>query len=542
MIKASKPWIATPHLRPDYRGPTDRAYVPFQDPAASPPMIAMLEDVAIRSPEAIAVESLDERLSYRALWQAVCRLTSKIESVEESDAPVAILLPTGAAYVVAVFAVLASKRIGVLLDQSYPDTRNATIAASAGVKLVLAPTDLIGKLAWRDVATVSVAAAFDEAIAADSPIRQPLALDAPAVILCTSGSTGLPKAIVHSQRTMLHWVRTVADALHLTPDDRVLSISSPSTLGGFVALLASSLTGASMQMLDVRPAGFGVLLNILKARPVTILRAAPSFLRALARVPGASAATARLRLVQLFGEPVWKADLAELRKILPPECLIRSTYGSTEASGLSWFAGGTDDYDPFRSATGILMPDTTALIIDDNGRPCRPGEAGELVIRSRYNALGEWKGGKTTRGMFEPAPSDDPIRTYRTGDVARFHPDGVFVVLGRKDRMLKLNGQRVEPGEVEAALRRSPEIAEVEVLPYERAGTIRLVAFAVPGSDAAPDLVTRLEADLQTVLPKFMIPSRILLLSAMPRLPGGKVDAQQLLSFADERTTNSAIG
>jgi len=242
------------------------------------------------------------------------------------------------------------------------------------------------------------------------------------------------------------------------------------------------------------------------------------------------------RLVQLFGEPLWKADVAELRKILPANCLIRSTYGSTEASGLSWFAGEPDNYDSFRSATGILMPDTTALIVDDAGRPCAPGEAGELVIRSRYNALGEWRGGKVECGMFEPAPSDDPMRTYRTGDLARFHPDGVFIVLGRKDRMLKLNGQRVEPGEVEAALRRSPEVAEAEVLSHERAGTLRLVAFAVPIPGAAPDLVTRLEADLQKALPRFMVPSRILLLSAMPRLPGGKVDTRQLLSFAEANT------
>jgi acyl-CoA synthetase (AMP-forming)/AMP-acid ligase II len=264
MTTATDRWIETPHLRPDYRGPTDRAYVPFHDPADSPPMIAMLEDVAIRCPDAIAVESLDERLTYRGLWQAVCRLRSRIESVGASDTPVAILLPIGAAYVVAVFAVLAAKRIGLLLDQSYPSSRNATIAANAGVRLVVAPPDLVGDLAWRDVDTVNVAAAFDETIAADSPAHPPLALDAPAVILCTSGSTGSPKAIVHSQRTMLHWVRTVADALHLTPGDRFLSISSPSTLGGFVALLTCSLTGASMQMLDVRAAGFGALFTILK--------------------------------------------------------------------------------------------------------------------------------------------------------------------------------------------------------------------------------------------------------------------------------------
>jgi len=532
MTKPSQPWIATPHLRPDYRGPVNRAYVSFPDPALSAPMIATLEGLATKNPHAIAVDAPGEALSYRSLWQAVCRLRSRIETIAETSTPIAILLPTGTAYVVAVFAVLASRRIGLLLDQRYPDDRNAAIAAAAGVDVVLAASELRDACAWRDVATITSATAFDQAVAADTPGHEALALDEPAFILCTSGSTGLPKAIVHSQRTMLHWVRTVADAMHLTPDDRVLSVSSPSNLGGFVALVACALTGASMQMLDVASSGLGALVNVLETRPVTILRAAPSFLRSLARVPGAAAAMARLRLLQLFGEPLWKADFAELRKILPAGCLIRSTYGSTEASGLSWFAGDPDDYDPLRVATGILMPDTAALVVADDGHPCPPGEAGELVIRSRYNALGEWREGRILGEMFEPAVSDDSIRTYRTGDIARFHRDGVFVVLGRKDRMLKINGQRVEPGEVEAALRRSPEVAEVEVLPYDLAGATRLVAFAVPAANAAPDLANRLKACLQTVLPRFMIPSRILLLSAMPRLPGGKVDGQRLLAVA----------
>src|SRR5437764_10156885 len=119
MMRPTKTWIATRHLRPDYRGPVDRAYVRFQDPAESPPLIAMLENLAIRDPDAIAVEAPDASLSYRALWQAVCRLGCKIESVEETDGPVAILLPAGAVYVVAVFASLAARRISLLLDQNY---------------------------------------------------------------------------------------------------------------------------------------------------------------------------------------------------------------------------------------------------------------------------------------------------------------------------------------------------------------------------------------------------------------------------------------
>jgi len=497
-------------------------------------MIAMLEAVAIANPDAVAVESPGECLTYRALWQAVCRLRSKIESVEATSRPVAVLLPAGGAYVVAVFAVLAARRICLLLDHGYPGDRNAAIAAAAGVDLVLTREGAGGEFAWPGVVRMATEDAFDIAIPAIPPTHAPLALDEPAYILCTSGSTGLPKSIVHSQRTLLHWVRTVVDATHLTPEDRALTIASPSTLAGLVPLLACPLTGASTQMLDIRSVGFGDFLDVLATRPVSILRVAPSFVRALARVPGAASAATNLRLVQLSGEPVLKTDITEIRKFLPPHCLIRSTYGSTEASGLSWFAGEPDDFDPLRSSTGVLMPDTSAMIVDDDGRACAVGEAGELIIRSRYNSLGEWKDGNIESTMFDPDLSDGSARAYRTGDIARFHPEGVFVVLGRKGRMLKINGQRVEPAEVDAVLRRSHEIAEVEVLGHGRTDAIRMIAFVVPRAGAAPNLANRLIADLRTVLPRFMVPSRILVLPAMPRLPGGKVDGQQLLSLADE--------
>jgi acyl-coenzyme A synthetase/AMP-(fatty) acid ligase len=529
------PWIATPHLRPDYRGPTGHAYVPFPDPAASIPMIAMLEGVARRTPDAVAVDSTGACLSYRDLWQAVRGLQSKIESAAPTEGPAAILLPAGVGYVLAVFAALAAKRVALLLDQGSPRHRSAATALAAGVKLMLVRPGLDSRIAWGDIVSIPVADdALDQTAPVDASWPLPLALDEPAFILCTSGSTGLPKPIVHSQRTMLHWVRTVSDAMHLTADDQVLSVSPPSTLGGFVALLACSLTGASMYMLDVRPTGFHDFLQVVATRPITILRAAPSFIRALARVPGAVAAMMRLRLVQLYGEPLLKADLVELRKILAPDCLIRSTYGSTEASGLSWFAGEPDDFDPRLSATGILMPDTSALIVDETGRPCAPGAAGELLIRSRYNALGEWKNGKVAAGMFERDPCDDSVRIYRTGDLARFHSEGVFVVLGRKDRMLKINGQRVEPAEVELALRRFPEIVEAEVLPYTREQTTRLIAFVVPNPDAEPGLAERLDTHLRNVLPGHMIPSRIHLLPAIPRLPSGKVESRELLSRVGE--------
>ena len=264
-------------------------------------------------------------------------------------------------------------------------------------------------------------------------------------------------------------------------------------------------------------------------------------LRNLATLPDSRAAFARLRMVQTYGEPLMKDDVAALAQMLPAGCFVRSTYGSTEASGLAWFAGAPEDYDPIRVASGNLLPDTAASVVDDEGLSCSPGESGELLIRSRYNALGEWIDGAPAHGRLALHPSGDGTRVFRTGDIARYHPDGVFVVLGRKDRMLNINGQRLEPAEIEAVLRRIHGVERGEVVVQSSGAGVkspRLIAFivAAAGVDAfaRAGLVSRTRTALRAALPEFMVPYRILEVPAIPLLPGGKIDSLTMLAIADE--------
>ncbi len=466
-------------------------------------------------------------LTYANFVSAVSRLAAAIRAVESEPGRIGILLPTGLEYAVAVYASLAAGRQCVLMDAAYPAARNDYIAQQARIVLMLVDSQSQPSAEMRILDVQRAMNGHDAAILrSDTQIG----IDAPAFVLCTSGSSGLPKAIVHSQRTMLHWARTVHDALHVRASDHVLSLSSFSTLGGFTALLGFPLAGASMQMIDIKAIGLAGLLNVLVNRPVTILRAAPSMLRTLCQLPQARQALARLRIVQTYGEPLLKADLCNLSSILPAQCFVRSTYGSTEASGFSWFAGQPDDYDPLRVAAGALMPDTLAMIIDDNGDPCPAGVPGELLIRSPYNALGELRNGEFINGRLQPDPSHDGSRIYRTGDIARFHADGIFVVLGRKDRMTKINGQRIEPSEIEAALMRCPGVKQAEVVVEQKTTGPRLMAFVVPLQDTAAGSVAMLRAALRSSLPSFMMPSRIFFVDSIPLLPGGKVDVCALLA------------
>jgi acyl-coenzyme A synthetase/AMP-(fatty) acid ligase len=529
-------WIATPLIRPDYRGPTERSFTPFGDPANATPILQRLKAIAQMHPEALAIADGEVSLSFAELWRSALRLGRAIESAQTDDRPVGILLPADRYYIVAVFACLAARRVAVLLDATFPLARNQAIAAATGVGLLIARRSQ-ASAQWPGIVALDPGDSFDPTNAqsvSDNCITD-FPLDAPAFILCTSGSSGQPKPIAHSQRTMLHWVRASHDGMHVNRADRVLSLSSLSALGGFVALLSNPLAGAAIQLFDIKLRKITGLLNLLATEPVTILRAAPSLLRCIVQLADAKEAFAGLRLIQSYGEPLLMSDIHDLRRVLAPHCFIRSTYGSTEASGLTWFAHPLDCQDSVRVPAGVLMPDTEAMILADDGTPCERGVTGELIIRSRYNALGEWVDGRLIAGRLEPDRQDPTRRVYRTGDLARCDDDGVFVVVGRKDRMLNVNGQRVEPAEVEALIRRCPEVRETEVLPAMRHGASIMIAFIVPRPGAANDLEAAVRAALRASLPAFMIPSRIFILDAIPRLPGGKVSAQALYAFAGEQ-------
>jgi acyl-coenzyme A synthetase/AMP-(fatty) acid ligase len=463
----------------------------------------------------------------------VDRLTATILRQPGAPGPIAVLLPAGRAYVVAMYACLASGRVVTLLDASFPEARNAAVAAKVGVTLVLASPGAHFEGLALPVVPVDVDSdsAIDPSAIDHAARRNAIDLDAPALILCTSGSTGVPKAIVHSQRNMLHLARAAYDALHVRAEDRVMPLSSPTTLGGLTPLFSYPLGGASLHLIDIKARGISGVLSDLAHSPITILRAAPSMLRGLARVPDAARALARLRIVQTYGESFTLSDQQSVRAVLPAECFVRTTYGATECSGLSWYADQRDQHDPIRVPNGTLMPDTEAVILDPSGRACARGEVGELVIRSRYNALGEIVDGRLVGGALEPDPVDPARRIYRTGDLARCDRDGVFVVLGRKDRMIKFNGQRLELGEIEHLLRRHSDVEEAEVLAHTRQSTTQLCAFVVAKPGRGEGLGDSLRKQLRSSLPAYMVPSRILVIPRIPLLPGGKVDVQGLLAF-----------
>jgi acyl-coenzyme A synthetase/AMP-(fatty) acid ligase len=181
-------------------------------------------------------------------------------------------------------------------------------------------------------------------------------------------------------------------------------------------------------------------------------------------------------------------------------------------------------------AAGRPIPGTQFAILRPDGTPAPPGESGELMIRSRYTAIGEWQDGRCVAGRL--LPDGTPAagwRRYAMGDLVRLRHDGVLVVAGRSDRQFKLNGHRLEPVEIEGILRADPAVLDSAVLPVAGPMGAELVAFVAAESADNAALRRRLVTMLADRAPVHMRPRRLHLLASLPLLPGNKIDVPALM-------------
>lgn len=528
-------WLSDPAPALDLNGPRDVAFHRFEQAWIGRPAIELFADIAGRYPHAVACRDHDASVSFAAMWRAACRLAATIDATFAPGAAVGVLLPNQASYPVAVLACLGAARPCVLIDRNHPPDRVGAIVRDAGLTgVVLSRGDGEGL-----ASTGARAVWIDDAMAASdlhpdvSPAmpRGAAPPDAPSFIVYTSGSTGQPKGIVLSQRAVLHRAAELVNAVHLHAGDRVLSLASPGTIGGLQQIFEVMLCGATLVKLDLQRVGLGQVLRTVAAEGVTMMFSTPAVWRSVARLEGAKEALAGLRCIQSSGDVLLGVDYELIRGVLPPHCAVLSVYGATEAPALlQWFVNQPPD--ETRVPVGYPLPDVDLAIVDEAGEPVAEGEPGELVIRSAFTSLGLWRDGKVVPGSLEADPVDAGLKIYRTGDLVRRRSDGLYVVLGRRDRQIKVRGNRVEPAEIETALRRLPAVHDAAVVARLADGDPLVLAFVVPNGATSPGLSDELHLQLGHLLPDYMRPRAIHVLESLPLLPGRKVDEAALLAHA----------
>ena len=520
----ARPWLARANYPLDWNAPEGRAFVPFAHDNLERPVIDLFAEQADRHAARPAVDDGTERLSYAELSERMKKLAARIAARTRPGDPVGVLLPASADFSAAMLACFATGRLFVPLDLHYPKAWIADLLASAGVAAVIGRFDGEARdLVPSGLARIDIAKLPDKVRDGRYTSVGP---DEPALVIFTSGSTGKPKGIVNSQRNLLRRVEHYVNAAHIDADDRFMPLSSGCTIAGLRERLSALLCGATLYPIDVQRAGARQILARLEETATTMIYAVPALLRTLVTL--APKGPSHLRVVRVGGDAVLWSDIDLLRGWLPEDCRIELGYSSTEAPILQWFVPRDFPRDGVRIPIGYPLEDDELAILDADGAPVAAGEEGELTVKSPYVALGHWREGRCDPSPFSQAEDDPTKRVLRTGDLVRLRSDGFLDLIGRKDRQIKIRGIRVEPGELEAALRAQDGVEDAAVLPRKLGSSISLVGYAVPRVDAPADLAATLKQTLKAALPAHLQPQRVYPIEAIPRLPSGKLDVRAL--------------
>jgi amino acid adenylation domain-containing protein len=485
---------------------------------------------ALKTPERTALRSGIKTLSYAELSARVERLAGHLHGLGvRPETRVAILLDRTADAVVAMLATLRAGGAYVPLDAAYPTERVAFMLRDSGAAVLMTDAARAHLADGSDCRVVRIDAdAKQVAASADAPASAVHPANA-AYVIYTSGTTGRPKGTVIEHRALARYVRAATAALDLRERVGYAVVSTLAADLGATMLYPALCLGGTLHLVSEQvatdPAAWA---EYAEKHGVHCLKVVPSHLRLLLDAPDAAAALPRLRLV--LGGEACDAALIDRVRAARPGLRIFNHYGPTETT-VGVVAGELRAEDAGAPPLGRPLPGARIYLLDARGLPVPAGVTGEVHVGGGSLARGYLDRPALTAEKFVPdAFSAQPgARLYRTGDLARWRADGRLEFLGRADGQVKVNGHRVEPGEVEAALAAHPSVSAARVVPNVEDGSTRLIAYVVPASGQRAD-AAELRRHLRERLPEPFVPAAFVSIPRMPLTPNGKLDVRALPS------------
>ncbi|MFG1891297.1 AMP-binding protein [Micromonospora sp. NPDC049051] len=498
------------------------------------PVERLILDRADAGPQRIALSAADGELTYGELRDRAYRGAQSLAAA--GIGPGSVVAVASGRLVPYVVGCLATRLVGAAflpIDPTMPSGHRQRLLERAGAAAVLGGPDLAVDAPERtgtgrphvDIPTGPADAPTP------APDQVPVPLSAPAYVLFTSGSTGVPNPVAVPGTALAGYVRSITRRLSLTADSVAASPAAFTADLGVTALWPVLAAGGRVVEIPLAARlDADRFAGLVAGHGVTLLKITPSHLRALLSAAPAADCLPRDVLV-LGGERLDESLVAQARQ-LRPELTVINHYGPTETTVgvLTAPVTGTDP-----CPVGTPLPHVTVAVLDDAGEPVPFGHRGELVVGGPALALGYPGDPRLTAWRFRPDPqATHGERVYRTGDVASVDEAGQVWLHGRLDDQIKIRGWRVEPAQSASVLREHPAVRDAAVVAVETAGQVALAGFVVAEAGSTETQLLRYAAEH---LPEQLVPTRLHLLDRLPLLPNGKVDRAELVRHAATRAT-----
>lgn len=516
-----------------------------------------IDNTASRSPNKEAIRCFGKSLTYEelALQSSSLARVLREQDVKRGDR-VGTFMNKSLEAVISLYGIMKAGATFVPLDPLAPPARLSSVIKDCGIRCLISKSDKISELKQILAlgAELEIVLGLDKAdglliesiswenMLNATPITNPYEklteLDL-SYILYTSGSTGNPKGIAHTHRNVLNIANWGRETYSVSSEDRLGNFMPFHFIPSTFDLYASAIAGATTVIIPEAITKFPASLSKLLAEErISIFYSVPFALNQL-REHGSLHLRdlSNLRWILITGEALHTKHLLQLMAALPG-VRFSSQYGSTEAYTCAYFHAPKDLEDTDEPIPmGRIIENVEDLIVDENDHPVAPGEIGELLIRSPMLMKGYWGQPEKNETSFYRRRNSSGFehRFYRTGDLAQLLPDGNYRYRGRKDRLVKIRGYRVELDEVEAALLSHPLVVEAAAFAIsDKQGNKLIDAAVIPRPEveaSADDLLQHLNARL----PVYAVPRTIHLMPDFPRTSTGKISRKDLQEMSSRR-------
>ncbi|MET8798818.1 amino acid adenylation domain-containing protein [Nocardia sp. NPDC004568] len=479
-------------------------------------------------PAAPAITVDGATIAYREFEARANRLARRL--VAQGIGPetvVTVAMRRGADQVIAAHAICRAGGVYLPVDPEQPAERVDTILAAAATPLVL--TTAADAFQTRRAPVISVdaldTADFADTALTDADRLAPLRPDNAAYLLFTSGSTGVPKGVTVPHAAIVNTFAWLQEQHGFGIGDTVLYRTPATFDASLLEIFLPLLVGA--RIVVARPNGHRdpyYQARLMAEERVTAIQMTSSMLTTTAKESDLSGCGA-LRCVFTGGEPLPPATAQRFRTATGAR--VNNLYGPTEAAVCITYHA-TDDADTVTVPIGRPPGGAGVRVLDDRLLPVPSGVVGELYLTGVQLARGYLHRPEQTARTFVADPAGSGERMYRTGDLVRWGAEGELEYVGRTDSQIKLRGQRIELGDIESAILRRPEIAQVAVILREDSpGDQRLVAYLRARTGAVPD-IDAVRATVRDALPEYMIPAAFVELGEIPMTSSDKLDRKAL--------------